>query len=105
MSETAARLQSHNQEIVKCLDLLRRQQTALEKQIATKEKERNTLCSEMEKMQQMLDKLETSMAQDTQQLNECTKRLTETESGFTKVVDTLQLLVMSVKDNPKTETD
>ncbi|XP_050071575.1 uncharacterized protein LOC126559455 [Anopheles maculipalpis] len=98
MSETAARLQSHNQEMVKCLSLLRTQQTALEERIATQEKKKDTLSKEMEKLQHMLNQLETSIAEDTKKLNECSKRLTETENGYTKVVDTLQLLLLSAKE-------
>uniref|UniRef100_A0A182SRS1 Sjogren's syndrome nuclear autoantigen 1 n=1 Tax=Anopheles maculatus TaxID=74869 RepID=A0A182SRS1_9DIPT len=98
MSETAARLQSHNQEMVKCLTLLRSQQTALEERIATQEKKKDTLSNEMEKLQRMLDQLETSIAEDTKKLNDCSKRLTETENGYTKVVDALQLLLLSAKE-------
>ncbi|XP_035894595.1 13 kDa deflagellation-inducible protein-like [Anopheles stephensi] len=98
MSETAARLQSHNQEMVKCLSQLRTQQTALEERIATQEKKKDSLSKEMEKLQRMLDQLETSIAEDTKKLNDCSKRLTETENGYTKVVDTLQLLLLSAKE-------
>uniref|UniRef100_A0A182M332 Uncharacterized protein n=1 Tax=Anopheles culicifacies TaxID=139723 RepID=A0A182M332_9DIPT len=98
MSETAARLQSHNQEMVKCINLLRTQQTALEERIAMQEKKKDTLSKEMEKLQRMLDQLETSISEDTKKLNDCSKRLAETEHGYTKVVDTLQLLLLSAKE-------
>uniref|UniRef100_A0A182QSJ0 Sjoegren syndrome nuclear autoantigen 1 n=1 Tax=Anopheles farauti TaxID=69004 RepID=A0A182QSJ0_9DIPT len=98
MSETAARLQSHNQEMVKCLNQLRSQQTALEERISQQENRKNTLNKELEKMQRALEQVEASIAEDTKKLNECSKRLTETEHGYTKVVDTLQLLLMSAKE-------
>uniref|UniRef100_A0A182VRF6 Uncharacterized protein n=1 Tax=Anopheles minimus TaxID=112268 RepID=A0A182VRF6_9DIPT len=104
MSEQAARLQSHNQEMVKCLNLLRSQQTALEERIAMQEKKKDSLTKEMEKLQRMLDQLETSISEDTKKLNDCSKRLAETEHGYTKVVDTLQLLLLSAKEKVGTTT-
>uniref|UniRef100_A0A182K4B2 Sjogren's syndrome nuclear autoantigen 1 n=1 Tax=Anopheles christyi TaxID=43041 RepID=A0A182K4B2_9DIPT len=104
MSEQAARLQSHNQEMVKCLSQLRSQQTALEEKITMQEKKKDSLSKEMEKLQQTLEQLETSIADDTKMLNDCSKRLAETENGYTKVVDTLQLLLMSAKEKVSTTT-
>uniref|UniRef100_A0A182N6B6 Sjoegren syndrome nuclear autoantigen 1 n=1 Tax=Anopheles dirus TaxID=7168 RepID=A0A182N6B6_9DIPT len=98
MMETAARLQSHNQEMVKCLNQLRGQKTALEERIAQQESRKDTLSKELEKMQRALEQVETSIAEDTKMLNDCAKRITETEHGYTKVVDTLQLLLMSAKE-------
>uniref|UniRef100_A0A182PE17 Uncharacterized protein n=1 Tax=Anopheles epiroticus TaxID=199890 RepID=A0A182PE17_9DIPT len=99
MAETAARLQTHNQEMVKCLDQLRTMQTALEEKIAVQEKKRDALNEEMEKLQRSLEDLETSIASDTKMLNDCSKKLTETENGYTKLADTMQLLLMAAKEN------
>ncbi|XP_040155601.1 13 kDa deflagellation-inducible protein-like isoform X2 [Anopheles arabiensis] len=104
MTEQAARLQTHNQEMVKCLNQLRGQQTALEEKIAAQERKKDSLSKEMEKLQRTLEQLETSIAEDTKALNDCSKRLTETENGYAKVVDTLQLLLMSAKEKVNTTT-
>ncbi|KFB34764.1 AGAP002098-PA-like protein [Anopheles sinensis] len=98
MSDTAARLQNHNQEMVKCLNVLRNTRTVLEKRLAAQEQQREGIRKEIENLQRSLTKLEGSIADDTKKLNDCVKCISETESGYNKVVDTLQLLLMSAKE-------
>ncbi|XP_052865185.1 uncharacterized protein LOC128271627 [Anopheles cruzii] len=105
MSETAARLQNHNEEMVKCLNTLRQQRKALEERITTQEKQKAHLRKDIDKLQRALGEVESSIADDTRKLNECSKRLTETEAGYQKVVDTLQLLLLSAKEKGKLPDD
>uniref|UniRef100_A0A182IK42 Sjoegren syndrome nuclear autoantigen 1 n=1 Tax=Anopheles atroparvus TaxID=41427 RepID=A0A182IK42_ANOAO len=105
MSETAARLQTHNQEMVKCLNLLRNTRSVLEDRIAAQEKQKNSLRKEIDRLQRALAELEGSIEDNRRKLGDCTKCLSETESGYNKVVDTLQLLLLSAKEKSGVSND
>ncbi|XP_049537034.1 Sjoegren syndrome nuclear autoantigen 1 homolog [Anopheles darlingi] len=98
MSETAARLQSQNEEMVKSLETLREQRRKLEERITSQERQRQKIRKDIEDLQRTLAELDGSIAGDERRLGECTKCLTETENGYSKVVETLELLLLSAKE-------
>ncbi|XP_055642658.1 microtubule nucleation factor SSNA1-like [Toxorhynchites rutilus septentrionalis] len=101
MFEEAARLQAHNQEMVKCISQLRSQKQKMAEKVASQQQERVQLENEIAKLQQQLAALDESLERNRQKLHEQECKLTETESGYSKVVDTLHMLLMSAKKDEK----
>lgn len=101
MFEAAARLQAHNQEMVKCISQLRTQRQKLADTVTHQEHERALLEQEIHKLRQQLTVLDDSLVQNRRKLDEQDAKLTETESGYNKLVDTMHVLLMSVKKDEK----
>lgn len=101
MFEAAARLQAHNQEMVKCISQLRTQRQKLAEKVAVQEHEKAVVEQEIRKLRQQLATLEESLAQNRRKLEEQDTKLTESEAGYNKLVDTMHVLLMSVKKNEK----
>uniref|UniRef100_A0A1Q3F3M3 Uncharacterized protein n=1 Tax=Culex tarsalis TaxID=7177 RepID=A0A1Q3F3M3_CULTA len=97
MFEAAARLQAHNQEMVKCLSQLRTQRQKLADKVASQQQERLTLQTEIANLQRQLDSLDESLEANRRKLTEQEAKLADTEAGYGKVVDTMHILLMSVK--------
>nr|XP_019540045.2 13 kDa deflagellation-inducible protein [Aedes albopictus] len=101
MFEAAARLQAHNQEMVKCISQLRTQRQKLADRVATQEQEKALVEQEIRKLRQQLNALDESLEQNRRKLEEQDTKLTETETGYNKLVDTMHVLLMSVKKDEK----
>lgn len=103
MFEAAARLQAHNQEMVKCLSQLRTQRQKLADRVASQQQERLALQTEIGNLQRQLDSLDESLEQNRRKLHEQEAKLADTEAGYSKVVDTMHILLMSVKKDGERE--
>ncbi|XP_055605665.1 uncharacterized protein LOC129753843 [Uranotaenia lowii] len=101
MFEAAARLQAHNQEMVKCLSTLREQRQKLADKVVSQEQSRALLEGEIAALRQQLAVLDEQLEKNRKKLTDQELKLMDAESGYNKVVDTMQILLMSVRKDEK----
>lgn len=103
MFEAAARLQTQNQEMVKWIGCLREKRQKLTDRITLQLQERKTLEKDIERLRKQLAALDQELEANRQQLHEQECKLGEAETGYSKIVDTMSVLLMSLQADAKTE--
>ncbi|XP_058446933.1 uncharacterized protein LOC131427602 [Malaya genurostris] len=101
MFEAAASLQSINQDMVKSISYLRGERKKLADKIAAQEEEHQAVENDITQLRQKLDQLAQELEKNRQQLQTQDSKLMEAEIGYGKVVDTMRMLLMSVKNDRK----
>lgn len=97
MFEAAARLQAHNQEMVKYLSQLRSKRQQLLEKVTSQQQARVQLQHEIDKLQQQLRSLDESLEKNRRKLDDQDRKLLETETGYNKVVDAMHMMLIAAK--------
>jgi len=92
-----ARMQSYNNEIVKCLDDLCERRSRLVKEIQREEQEKNVLESQFRALQERLSEVNASLAVKQANKAEFDKTIGETEQAYMKILESSQVLLNVVK--------
>jgi len=92
-----ARMQTYNNEIVKCLDDLCERRSRLVKDIQREEQEKNVLESQFRALQERLGQVNASLAIKQANKAEFDKTIGETEQAYMKILESSQVLLNVVK--------
>merc|ERR1711953_275720 len=97
MAEHGAALQTYNNELVKCLEDLHRKRDEVSKEIKLDETEKEKLEHDIAILHERLQKVNTSLARQIQTRDEYDQTIAETEGAYSKILETSQTLLNSVK--------
>jgi len=103
MSEKAAQLQQYNQDLVKYIEVLKRKKLKIEIEIATDEKNKETIANQIRILTEKLDEIDSKQQAKRHALAKIDDTLTQSEIGYSKIIDSLQVLLNFAAS--KTEMD
>ena len=92
-----AKMQSYNNEIVKCLDDLCERRSRLVKEIQREEQEKNVLESQFRALQERMAVVNASLAAKQAIKADFDKTIGETETAYMKILESSQVLLNVVK--------
>jgi len=104
MSSQGAALQTYNNELVKCIEDLTKRRDELQRSILEEEQEKEKIQSDIRLLSERLAKLNESLAKKIQYRNEFDKTLSETEGAYTKILETSQSLLNTVRTKAQVAT-
>ncbi|XP_015592633.1 Sjoegren syndrome nuclear autoantigen 1 homolog [Cephus cinctus] len=90
-------MQNYNSDLMKCIDELKTTRTNLQVQIDSEEEEKKTLEKEVERMTHKINQLSESLTKKAAARNDYDRTIRETESAYTKLLESSQLLLNMVK--------
>lgn len=93
MSEKAAQLQQYNQDLVKYIEVLKRKKLKIEAEMSTDEKNRETIANQIRTLGEKLDEIESRQQARKTALAKIDDTLTQSEIGYSKIIDSLQVLL------------
>jgi len=93
MSEKAAQLQQYNQDLVKYIEVLKRKKVKIEIEIATDEKNKETIANQIRLLGEKLEEIELRQNTKRTALAKIDDTLTQSEIGYSKIIDSLQVLL------------
>jgi Sjoegren syndrome nuclear autoantigen 1 len=97
MAEHGAALQTYNNELVKCIEDLNRRRDEVSKTIKLEQTEKEKLEHDIAILHERLQKVNTSLARQMQVRDEYDQTIAETEGAYSKILETSQTLLNSVK--------
>lgn len=97
MTQQGAELQTYNLELIKGIEDMKRKRSELLQLIDEQEDEKITLQRELEKMSFRLGQINDSLSQMTAARNEYDHTIAEAEAGYTKILESLQVLLNMVQ--------
>eukprot|EP00049_Salpingoeca_infusionum_P019156 m.360485 g.360485 ORF g.360485 m.360485 type:complete len:112 (+) comp19059_c0_seq1:66-401(+) len=97
MSQQGATLQSYNNELVKCIESLRRKREEVHTQILAEEEEKLRVQTDLHILTERLARLTDSLNKKIATRNEYDKTIAETEDAFVKIVESSQSLLQVLK--------
>jgi len=93
MTEKAAQLQQCNQDLVKYIEVLKRKKLKIETEMSTDEKNKETIANQIRILGEKLDEIETRQQARRTALAKVDDTLTQSEIGYSKIIDSLQVLL------------
>nr|XP_057920139.1 Sjoegren syndrome nuclear autoantigen 1 [Doryrhamphus excisus] len=97
MAQQAAALQTYNNELVKCIDDLCSKREELNRQIKLEEEERERLQHDIGILSEKLSRVNESLAQRLAARATFDRTIAETESAYTKILESSQSLLSVLK--------
>mmetsp|Transcript_27575 Transcript_27575/g.70251 ORF Transcript_27575/g.70251 Transcript_27575/m.70251 type:complete len:112 (+) Transcript_27575:104-439(+) len=97
MAAQGAALQSHNNELVKCIDDLREKREEITKQLREDEAEKAKIQSELQVLTKRLAQINDSISRKSETRNEYDKVIQETEAAYLKILESSQTLLTVLK--------
>ncbi|XP_057675658.1 microtubule nucleation factor SSNA1-like [Corythoichthys intestinalis] len=97
MSQQAAALQTYNNELVKCFDDLFSKRERLRNQIKQEEEIKEQLHCDIHNLSEKLNKVNKSLAQKTAAYDTIERTISETQSAYTKILESSQSLLSVMK--------
>lgn len=101
-TKQGAALQNYNNELVKCLEELSHRRQKLQKQIQDEESVKRQLESQMVKLRQELDSVETSLRGKHDTLAKYNATIAESEQAYLKILESSQVLLNVLKRDAQT---
>eukprot|EP00047_Mylnosiga_fluctuans_P006771 m.249008 g.249008 ORF g.249008 m.249008 type:complete len:110 (-) comp15926_c0_seq1:117-446(-) len=97
MSQQGATLQTYNNELVKCIEDLRRKRDELQETIQLEEDSKTKLQREMQEISEKISKVTESLARKIATRNELDRTISETEAAYAKILESSQTLLHVLK--------
>lgn len=97
MAAQGAALQSHNNELVKCIDDLREKREEITKQLREDEAEKGKIQQDLQILTKRLAQVNDSIARKNETRNEYDKVIQETEAAYLKILESSQTLLTVLK--------
>lgn len=97
MAAQGAALQSHNNELVKCIDDLREKREEIIKQLREDEAEKAKIQQDLQILTKRLAQVNDSIARKNETRNEYEKVIQETEAAYLKILESSQTLLTVLK--------
>eukprot|EP00891_Asterochloris_glomerata_P008097 jgi/Astpho2/8097/fgenesh1_pm.00120_%23_15_t len=97
MAAQGAALQTHNNELVKCIDDLREKREEVQKQIQNEEGEKAKIQQDLQVLTKRLSHINDSLARKIATRTEYEKVIQETESAYVKILESSQTLLTVLK--------
>eukprot|EP00051_Salpingoeca_urceolata_P029957 m.491557 g.491557 ORF g.491557 m.491557 type:complete len:113 (-) comp30277_c0_seq1:507-845(-) len=104
MAQQGATLQQYNNELVKCLEELRRKRSEVHEQILAEEEEKAKLQAELRLLSEQMSRVTESLAKKMTTRSEYDQTIAETEQMYDKILESSQTLLHLLKSN-KTSLD
>ncbi|CRK98618.1 CLUMA_CG012045, isoform A [Clunio marinus] len=105
MSEKAAQLQQYNQDLVKYIEVLKKKKMKIEIEIATDEKNKETIGNQIRLLSEKLQEIEHKQNIKKHELAKIDDTLTQSEIGYSKIIDSLQVLLNFAASKTETEIE
>ncbi|XP_015517201.1 microtubule nucleation factor SSNA1-like [Neodiprion pinetum] len=96
-TQHCAAMQSYNSELMKCVEELKVTRNNIQSQIEAEEEEKNNLQKEVERMTYRIGQLNESLTKKAAARTDYDRTIQETESAYTKILESSQLLLNMVK--------
>ncbi|KAL3159635.1 DCC-interacting protein 13-beta [Trebouxia sp. C0009 RCD-2024] len=97
MAAQGAALQSHNNELVKCIEDLREKREEVQKQIRDEEAEKSKLQQDLQVLTKRLAHINDALARKIATRTEYDKVIQETEGAYIKILESSQTLLTVLK--------
>lgn len=97
MAAQGAALQSHNNELVKCIEDLREKREEVQKQIRDEEAEKSKLQQDLQTLTKRLAHINDGLARKIATRTEYDKVIQETEGAYIKILESSQTLLTVLK--------
>ena len=95
--QQGATLQNYNNELVKCIEVLREKREEVNRQILKEEEEKAKIQKDLSILTDRLSKINESLARKVQARNEYDKTIQETEAAYMKIMESSQTLLHVLK--------
>ncbi|ESO11738.1 hypothetical protein HELRODRAFT_71642 [Helobdella robusta] len=105
MTSQAAALQCYNNELVQCLETLKGKRDDLQKSILQEELDRKKIESEIKILTDKLGEINQNLSIKIQKRNEFDKTILETETAYSKILESSQTLLRVLKQETSTNAD
>ncbi|GLH07032.1 Sjoegren syndrome nuclear autoantigen 1 [Gryllus bimaculatus] len=97
MAQQGAILQTYNQELVKCIEELKRKRRSLEEIISTQQEEKIEAEKELERLSAKLNSIVESLSKNIAVKQDYDRTIEEAEAAYTKILESSQVLLTMVK--------
>ncbi|KAK7793654.1 hypothetical protein R5R35_006138 [Gryllus longicercus] len=97
MAQQGAILQTYNQELVKCIEELKRKRRSLEEIISTQQEEKIEAEKELERLSTKLNSIVESLSKNIAVKQDYDRTIEEAEAAYTKILESSQVLLTMVK--------
>ncbi|CAO1408525.1 unnamed protein product [Diamesa tonsa] len=105
MAEKAAQLQNYNQELVKYIELLKRRKLKIQQELDKDYQEKLEVTNQISILQEKQNELDLRIAKKQACFNKMNDVLNQSEQGYSKVIDSLQVLLTFASKEGKTLLD
>lgn len=99
MSQQGATLHNYNNELVKCIEDLRKKRKEVNKQIQQEEEEKSKIQKDLSILTDRLTKINDSLEAKTMERSEYDSTIEETESAYMKILESSQTLLHVLKSD------
>eukprot|EP00043_Microstomoeca_roanoka_P005839 m.58347 g.58347 ORF g.58347 m.58347 type:complete len:107 (-) comp13142_c0_seq1:2259-2579(-) len=97
MAQQGATLQSYNNELVKCLEDLKKKREEVHLQVLAEEEEKLKIQNDLHILTERLARITESLNKKISTRNEYDRTISETESAYMKILDSSQSLLQVLK--------